>query len=416
MFTLDFSLNLKQETKLILTQEMKISMNILQMSSSKLREYIEKEAVVNPAIEINYSSKSSFKSNSDDYISPLEFMSKEETLFDILEEQIRYLKISAKLREICIFIINNLDSKGYLAMGKLDIKKLLKLSTKSLNEAFNIIYSLEPIGVGAENLKDCLKIQLRYKQIDDKVLFLLIDNHLEDIANQNFELISNKLNISKGEILDYLKLIKTLSPIPSRGYIVNDSTNYIIPEAKIEINDGALIFKINEEAIPKINLNSSYVNSNEANKNSIYTAINIIKCLEKRYQTLSKILEILLVKQRDFFFYGSNFLKSLILKDVAKDLGLHESTISRAIKDKYLETPQGIISFKSLFISDSTSITIKILLEKFISNEDKRAPYSDEKLTSLLREKNFKIARRTVAKYREELGFPSTKERKKTKI
>lgn len=416
MFTLDFSLNLKQETKLILTQEMKTSMNILQMSSSKLREYIEKEAVVNPAIEINYSSKSSFKSNSDDYISPLEFMSKEETLFDILEEQIRYLKISAKLREICIFIINNLDSKGYLAMGKLDIKKLLKLSTKSLNEAFNIIYSLEPIGVGAENLKDCLKIQLRYKQIDDKVLFLLIDNHLEDIANQNFELISNKLNISKGEILDYLKLIKTLSPIPSRGYIVNDSTNYIIPEAKIEINDGALIFKINEEAIPKINLNSSYVNSNEANKNSIYTAINIIKCLEKRYQTLSKILEILLVKQRDFFFYGSNFLKSLILKDVAKDLGLHESTISRAIKDKYLETPQGIISFKSLFISDSTSITIKILLEKFISNEDKRAPYSDEKLTSLLREKNFKIARRTVAKYREELGFPSTKERKKTKI
>ncbi len=413
---MDFSLNLKQETKLILTQEMKTSMNILQMSSSKLREYIEKEAVVNPAIEINYSSKSSFKSNSDDYISPLEFMSKEETLFDILEEQIRYLKISAKLREICIFIINNLDSKGYLAMGKLDIKKLLKLSTKSLNEAFNIIYSLEPIGVGAENLKDCLKIQLRYKQIDDKVLFLLIDNHLEDIANQNFELISNKLNISKGEILDYLKLIKTLSPIPSRGYIVNDSTNYIIPEAKIEINDGALIFKINEEAIPKINLNSSYVNSNEANKNSIYTAINIIKCLEKRYQTLSKILEILLVKQRDFFFYGSNFLKSLILKDVAKDLGLHESTISRAIKDKYLETPQGIISFKSLFISDSTSITIKILLEKFISNEDKRAPYSDEKLTSLLREKNFKIARRTVAKYREELGFPSTKERKKTKI
>lgn len=416
MFTLDFSLNLKQEAKLILTQEMKTSMNILQMSSSKLREYIEKEAVVNPAIEINYSSKSSFKSNSDEYISPLEFMSKEETLFDILEEQIRYLKISAKLREICIFIINNLDSKGYLAMGKLEIKKLLKLSTKSLNEAFNIIYSLEPVGVGAENLKDCLKIQLRYKQIDDEVLFLLIDNHLEDIANQNFELISSKLNITKDEILDYLKLIRTLSPIPSRGYIVNDSTNYIVPEAKIEINDGTLIFKINEEAIPKINLNSSYINSNEANKNSIYTAINIIKCLEKRYQTLSKILEILLVKQRDFFFFGSNFLKSLILKDIAKELGLHESTISRAIKDKYLETPQGIISFKSLFISDSTSITIKILLEEFINNENKNSPYSDEKLASLLRERNFKIARRTVAKYREELGFPSTRERRKTKI
>lgn len=410
---MDFSLKLKQETKLILTQEMKTSMNILQMSSSNLKDYLEKEAVVNPAIEINYSHSSSFKSSDEDSSSPLDFISEEETLFDILEEQLSYLKLSNKLKEICIFIIHNLDSKGYLSISKIEIKKLLKISLKQLNEAFDIIYTLEPIGVGAENLKDCLKIQLRYKNIIDEKLFLLIDKYLEEVANQNFQLVAKELDISENKIIEYLSLIRTLSPIPARGYVVDSSSNYIVPEARIEIIDDKLTFKINEEVIPKININSNYINSDGANKSSIYTAMNIIKCLEKRYQTLSKILEILIVKQKEFFFKGEKYLHSLILKDLATTLNLHESTISRAIKDKYLDTPQGIISMKSLFIIDSNTIKIKNLLENFITNEDKKAPYSDEKLSLLLKNNGFTVARRTVAKYREELGYGSTRDRKK---
>ena len=138
-----------------------------------------------------------------------------------------------------------------------------------------------------------------------------------------------------------------------------------------------------------------------------------MKCLEKRYQTLNGILELLIVKQKDFFFKGENFLHSLILKDIANELNLHESTISRAIKDKYLDTPQGIISMKSLFIIDSSTIIIKKLIEEFITEENKKNPFSDEKLSLLLKEKGYSVARRTVAKYREELGFGSTRERKK---
>ena len=411
---MDFSLKLKQETKLILTQEMRVSMNILQMSSSKLKEYLEKEAVTNPAIEITYNNNSyKNSSSSETNVSPLDFVTEEETLFDYLEEQLGYLKIPSKIKEVCLFIINNLDNRGYLATPKLELKKLLNINTHQLNEAFKIIYTLEPIGVGAENLKDCLKIQLRYKNIEDAILFSLIDDYLEEIANQNFSLITEKLNISKEKILDYLDLIRTLSPIPARGYVVDTNSNYIVPEAKIEIKNGKLVFKINEDLIPKININPSYSENFNANKNSINTAITIMKCLEKRYQTLTKILEFLTIKQEDFFFKGEEFLHSLTLKDVANELTLHESTISRAIKEKYLDTPQGIISMKSLFIIDSNTIKIKKLLEELINSENKKSPFSDEKLSFLLKEKGYSVARRTVAKYREELGFPSTRERKK---
>lgn len=410
---MDFSLKLKQETKLILTQEMKVSMNILQMSSSKLKEYLEQEATTNPAIEINYINTPTYKSSSEDNTSPLDFVSKEETLIDFLIEQLSYLKLSTKIKNICFFIINNLDSRGYLAISKIEIKKLLNISTLQLNEAFKIIHTLDPIGIGAENLKDCLKIQLKFKGIDDSKLFLLIDQYLEEIANQNFELISKELKISKEQILEYLNLIRTLSPIPARGYLVDTDSNYIVPEARIEIKNNKLIFTINENAIPKININTSYINSENANQKSIYTAINIMKCLEKRYQTLTKILELLLIKQKEFFFKGEKYLKTLTLKDLSKELSLHESTISRAIKDKYLDTPQGIISMKSLFIIDSKSIEIKNIIIELINSENKKAPLSDEKISLFLKNKGFEIARRTVAKYREELGFPSTRDRKK---
>lgn len=410
---MDFSLKLKQETKLILTQEMKVSMNILQMSLSKLKEYLEQEATTNPAIEINYINTPTYKNSSEDNTSPLDFVSKEETLIDFLIEQLSYLKLSTKIKNICFFIINNLDSRGYLAISKIEIKKLLNISTLQLNEAFKIIHTLDPIGIGAENLKDCLKIQLKFKGIDDSKLFLLIDQYLEEIANQNFELISKELKISKEQILEYLNLIRTLSPIPARGYLVDTDSNYIVPEARIEIKNNKLIFTINENAIPKININTSYINSENANQKSIYTAINIMKCLEKRYQTLTKILELLLIKQKEFFFKGEKYLKTLTLKDLAKELSLHESTISRAIKDKYLDTPQGIISMKSLFIIDSKSIEIKNIIIELINSENKKAPLSDEKISLFLKNKGFEIARRTVAKYREELGFPSTRDRKK---
>ena len=403
---MDFSLKLKQNMKLILTQDMKLSMSILEMSSSNLKELIEKEVNKNPMLEIVYSPRSNF--SDEETSSPLDFISKEESLFDILEEQLSYLKLSKKFRDICYYIINNLDDRGYLTISKSEIKKTFKISTKELQEIFDIIYSLEPSGIGAENLKDCLKIQLTIKDRKDPILFSLIDNYLEDLGNKNFEFIAENLNVSVDRIKSYLSLIQTLDPIPARGYFVGKKTRYIVPEAKIEIINKILKVTLNEEAFPKIKLSSSDI----SDKINYQNALNLIKAIEKRYITLEKILNILIVKQSDFFFFGKEHLKTLTLKDITSELNLHISTISRAIKEKFIETPQGIIEIKSLFIGSSESIIIKKLIEEFIHNENKYFPLSDEKISYLLKNKGFSVARRTVAKYRDELGILSTRERK----
>lgn len=405
---MDFSLKLKQNMKLILTQDMKLSMNILEMSSSNLKELIEKEVNKNPMLEIVYSPRSNSHSTDEETTSPLDFISKEKSLFDFLEEQLSYLKLSKKFRDICYYIINNLDDRGYLSISKSDIKKIFKISTKELQEVFNIIYSLEPHGIGAENLKDCLKIQLTIKDKKDPILFSIIDNYLEDLGDKNFEFIAENLNISADRIKSYLSLIQTLDPIPARGYFVGNKTRYIVPEAKIEIIDKTLKVTLNEEAFPKIKLSSSDI----SDKTNYQNALNLIKAIEKRYITLEKILNLLIVKQFDFFFLGKEYLKTLTLKDIASELNLHISTISRAIKEKFIETPQGIIEIKSLFIGSSETIIIKKLIEEFIHDENKYFPLSDEKISYLLKNKGFSVARRTVAKYRDELGILSTRERK----
>ncbi|CAK7068081.1 MULTISPECIES: RNA polymerase factor sigma-54 [Fusobacterium] len=411
---MDFTLKLKQEMKLSLTQEMKISMNILQMSSSNLKDFIEKEALKNPMLEVTYSTPSSKYNSDEETTSPFDFIIEEKTLIDFLEEQLGYLKISPKIKSICEYVINNLDDRGYLSISKLEIKKALKISTAQLKEAMDIIYTLEPAGIGAENLKESLKIQLITKDIIDEKLFTLIDDYLEELGDRKYSLISEKLHVSVEQIEDYLDIIKSLEPIPARGYFVGNKTNYVVPEAKIEIVDDELTVTLNEEAIPKIKINSSYKSTNSlSDKNNMYTAINLIKSIEKRYITLERVLNQLIVKQKNFFFRGKDFLQTLTLKDIAKELNLHESTISRAIRDKFIETPQGIIAIKSLFILNSECLEIKKTIEELIKSENKSSPLSDEKISLYFKNKGCSIARRTIAKYREELGIPSTRERKR---
>ncbi|WP_278538600.1 RNA polymerase factor sigma-54 [Fusobacterium varium] len=411
---MDFTLKLKQEMKLSLTQEMKISMNILQMSSSNLKDFIEKEALKNPMLEVTYSTPSSKYNSDEETTSPFDFIIEEKTLIDFLEEQLGYLKISPKIKSICEYVINNLDDRGYLSISKLEIKKALKISTAQLKEAMDIIYTLEPAGIGAENLKESLKIQLITKNIIDEKLFTLIDDYLEELGDRKYSLISEKLHVSIEQIEDYLDIIKSLEPIPARGYFVGNKTNYVVPEAKIEIVDDELTVTLNEEAIPKIKINSSYKSTNSlSDKNNMYTAINLIKSIEKRYITLERVLNQLIVKQKNFFFRGKDFLQTLTLKDIAKELNLHESTISRAIRDKFIETPQGIIAIKSLFILNSECLEIKKTIEELIKSENKSSPLSDEKISLYFKNKGCSIARRTIAKYREELGIPSTRERKR---
>lgn len=406
---MEFSLNLKQDLKLILTQEMKVSLNILEMSSYDLEKYILKEREINPYIEVEYTniSKKNF-SNDEEEFSPLDLAHKEESLVDYLEEQIGYLKINKNMRFLCSYIINNLDKRGYLLLKKQEIKDLTKFPLKEIEKAIEIIKSLEPVGIGAQNLEECLIIQLHKKQINDIVLENLIKYFLRELADGKIEKICEKLKINQEQLKKYFEIIRKLNPIPSRGFYMGESINYISPEAEIKLVDGEYKVIMLYGNLPKVKIKEG----ENIDKTYYTSANNLIKFIEKRYETLKNILEVILEKQYEYFSQENGKLKNFTLKEVSEKLEIHESTISRAIKNKYISSNKGMLRIKDLFVLNDEKELICEIIENLVLEEDREKPYTDQYMADYINLHNLKIARRTVAKYREELGIASASKRK----
>ena len=414
---MDFSLNIKQELKLILTQEMKLSLNVLEMSSMDLEKFIEKEFSKNPLLEIDFSSKNySSKGDDSEESSPFDFISEEKNLIDFLEEQLGFLKISKEMRFLCTFIVNNLDKRGFLTITREELKSGYGFPLKDIDKAVEIVKSLEPVGIGAKNLEECLIIQLHKKNIIDQKLEYIITHFMQELASSKYDIICSKLNITEEYVVEYLKIIRSLNPLPSRGFYMGDTIRYIEPDAEIKNIDGKYIVVMSEKNIPKLKL-KSIENAQEISgemKNYFNSANNIIRCIEKRQLTLKNILDVILEKQYGYFSNPQGKLNSLTLKDVSSILKIHNSTVSRAIKNKYILTERGIKRVKDMFIIDNKKIFIKEKIEELILNEDRYTPLHDNEIVLLLEKENMKIARRTVVKYREELGIKPAHKRKLT--
>lgn len=414
---MDFSLNIKQELKLILTQEMKLSLNVLEMSSMDLEKFIEKEFSKNPLLEIDFSSKNySSKGDDSEESSPFDFISEEKNLIDFLEEQLGFLKISKEMRFLCTFIVNNLDKRGFLTITREELKSGCGFPLKDIDKAVEIVKSLEPVGIGAKNLEECLIIQLHKKNIIDQKLEYIITHFMQELASSKYDIICSKLNITEEYVVEYLKIIRSLNPLPSRGFYMGDTIRYIEPDAEIKNIDGKYIVVMSEKNIPKLKL-KSIENAQEISgemKNYFNSANNIIRCIEKRQLTLKNILDVILEKQYGYFSNPQGKLNSLTLKDVSSILKIHNSTVSRAIKNKYILTERGIKRVKDMFIIDNKKIFIKEKIEELILNEDRYNPLHDNEIVLLLEKENMKIARRTVVKYREELGIKPAHKRKLT--
>ena len=414
---MDFSLNIKQELKLILTQEMKLSLNILEMSSMDLEKFIEKEFSKNPLLEIDFSSKNySSKGDDSEESSPFDFISEEKNLIDFLEEQLGFLKISKEMRFLCTFIVNNLDKRGFLTITREELKSGCGFPLKDIDKAVEIVKSLEPVGIGAKNLEECLIIQLHKKNIIDQKLEYIITHFMQELASSKYDIICSKLNITKEYVVEYLKIIRSLNPLPSRGFYMGDTIRYIEPDAEIKNINGKYIVVMSEKSIPKLKL-KSLENAQEISgemKNYFNSANNIIRCIEKRQLTLKNILDIILEKQYGYFSNPQGKLNSLTLKDVSSILKIHNSTVSRAIKNKYILTERGIKRVKDMFIIDNKKILVKEKIEELILSEDRYTPLHDNEIVLLLEKENMKIARRTVVKYREELGIKPAHKRKLT--
>ncbi|ELC8350148.1 RNA polymerase factor sigma-54 [Clostridium perfringens] len=458
---MDFNLNLTQEQKLIMTQQMQLSIKLLQMSTYDLREYIEKEFSENPVLEAQYEDTKEVSKEqdrleykelvkyleSDNYgsqsygeydeegISPFTFISKPESLTDYLEGQILELPIDEYMRSVCSYMVECLDQKGYLDIKKEELMNELDCSEETFNRALIVIQNLEPAGIGARDLKECLEIQLERKGENDPIVKEIIDNHLDDLADNRYQVIAKDLDITPKKAQDYGDLIKTLEPKPSRGFYTGDEVGFIIPDAEIRKIDGEFFILMKDGVLPMLSVNPLYkdilkdsTNDKEATeyvKEKIDKAMFLIKSIEQRKSTLHKVLQKILEKQKDYFEKGEKYLKPMTLKEIAEKLEMHESTISRAIRDKYILTSMGTIKIKALFVNsisnkeksdgeeDVTVINIKKVLEEVIKEEDKRKPLSDQAISEILKEKGMAISRRTVAKYREELGIKSSSKRKR---
>ena len=406
---MDNKLDIIEKQKLIqslkLSQIMKLSINILEMSITDLNNFIEKELIkdLEISVELNYSNQENY----DDEKEPeINYLTDEKNFFQILEEQLSYFKIETKIKKICVFIINNLNQKGYLELSKIEIKDILEVSDKELDEAFDVIHNLEPYGVGAYSLEECLKIQLKIKNLIDDKLFLFIDNYLYLLMDKKYDLIKQKLDINDDKLFSYIDIIKSLNPIPSRGYSVG-KIKKIIPDIFVEIKKDEVFYKINRASIPQINVKDKI-------NDKYYKKLNeIVSCIEKRFETLDKIMEIIIREQKSFFISQGKETNTLKISDVASELNLSPSTVSRAVKEKYIKTDFGIISLRKLFNLDSTVFLYQQKILECIENENKEQPFSDQDIVNLLEKEGIKIARRTVTKYREKLGYKSSHKRKK---
>lgn len=456
---LDFNLNLTQEQKLIMTQQMQLSIKLLQMSTYDLREYIENEFVENPILEgdfdfvqedkayedkidykemikylefDNYSSQSYGEYNKDEDVSPFNFISQKESLTEYLNNQLIESDEDEYKKAIVSYMIENIDNRGYLDMPLEDICKELNISLELGQEALEILQDLEPDGIGARNLKECLKIQLIKLGVLDDNLERIIDEYLDLIADNKFNIIAKNLKITPKEAQDLGDVIKKLEPKPSRGFYTGEEVKFIIPDAAIRKIDGQYFVIMNDGVIPRLSISSIYkdiLNNKDDKKTENYVkeklnnAMFLIKSIEQRKSTLLRILEKVVDKQMEYFDKGQKYLRPMTLKDMAEELGIHESTVSRAIKDKYILTSFGTVKIKDLFTTglsqvqgngeDIAVVNIKKQIKEMIDNEDKKKPLSDQIICDELNKKNLNISRRTVAKYREEMEIKSSSKRKR---
>lgn len=451
---MDFKLNISQKQKLILTQIMKQSINILQISAYELREYIKKEFEENPILEAEfnliesrenidntqsakylndrYDESYNYKYNNEDEVSVFNFISDKKSLKDYLYEQLGEVKSDIKIKKIVSYMIESLDSRGYLENTLEEICNDLGVNKEVGKNALKILQSLEPCGIGARNLKECLLIQLKNKGILDEIIKEIILKYLEYIADCKYNYIAKELKITPKKVQAYRDIIKTLEPKPARGYYTGEEIKFIIPDAYIVKIRGEYSVIMNKDIIPNITINNLYKqeilngkNKREVEyvKEKVNDAINLINNVEQRNTTILKLLECIVKKQKEYFENGQEYLKPMTLRELADEMRMHESTVSRAIKDKYILTSRGTVKIKDLFCNgivscgingdDVSTNTIKNKIKKLVKLENKSKPLSDQAICDLLNKEDIVISRRTVAKYREELGIKSSAKRKR---
>lgn len=358
-----------------------------------------------------------------------DFVAGRENLYDSLNWQLHVSSLDKEQTRIGEYIIGNLDDDGYLRVPLEELAEDLKCTVEDVKDVLRVIQTFDPVGVGASSLAECLRIQLENRGVKDKVTLSIVENHLELLQKKKFKEIARELKIDEQKVHDVFHQIGHLEPKPGRSGNADD-VKYIKPDVFVKkVDDHHMIF-LNEGKTSGLRINRYYRHllqqaefsskEKEFALEKYKSAIWLIKNIEKRKSTILKVSEAVMHFQKDFLEKGTSGLCPLTLKQVAEVVGMHESTVARVTTNKYIETPRGIFELKYFFSPgletesgvDASSTSIKAMLAELIANENPKKPYSDQKLAELIRERGINIARRTVAKYREQARILSAKMRK----
>ncbi|MGB8118571.1 MAG: RNA polymerase factor sigma-54 [Pseudolabrys sp.] len=373
------------------------------------------------------------EATSDDGDSPPSWensLTKKTTLEDHLIWQLRLSKITERETTIGSYVIQNLDQNGYLVLSREEICTATGSSAEEVEAVLRRIHFFDPVGVAAQDLRECLLIQLENLQLSDSLAAKIIANYLNFLESKRYEKLAKDLGVTIDEIAEAAHLIATLEPKPSRGF-EQDEVRTVLPDVFVEkVGDEYVIF-LNDDGVPRLRVNSLYrrlagqegaaeEQARQYLQEKVRAAHWLIKSIQQRQQTLFRVTQSIFKFQQEFLDHGVSNLKPMVLRDVAEDIDMHESTVSRATANKYVHTPQGLFELKFFFQSglhsgngeDVASESVKEKIRGIIAAEDQRKPYSDQHIAAALSNDSIEIARRTVAKYREAMGIlPSSKRR-----
>jgi RNA polymerase sigma-54 factor len=484
---LEQKLNLRMSQKLIMTPSLQQAIKLLQMTKLELQEEITQELTENPLLEElaegtaepekaegeeaageapaeaaegpeaetpaeepreqDSFDEIDYESYFQDYMDlsyapqapaeeieapPLEnILSRPQSLADHLLWQLDMGGASERQKEIARAIIGNLDADGYLQASLEEVAAMGPWPAEDVERALHLVQELDPPGVAARDLKECLLIQIAFQDLEGTPVEAIVRDHMELLQARRHRELAQALGCTQEEVLHYLETIRHLDPKPGRRYNAG-SNNYVIPDVYVVKVDKGYTIVLNEDGLPRLRISPFYRkmidrgNTDVTRETRDYvrekfrSAFRLIKSLEERQRTIYKVARSIVKHQQGFLDYGYEHLRPLILKDVADDIGMHESTVSRVVNHKYMHTPRGLFEMKFFFHSgissvqgeDVSSLTVKERIKKVVGDENPQHPLSDSAIVKILSEDGLRIARRTVAKYREELRIPSSNDRR----
>ena len=466
-------LQTKLVQKLILTPSLQQAIKLLPMSTLELSELLNQEMVENPMLEevptedLQPAEAQAEKTEEEkpaegkdtwddqdyeyffgDYLDdgyrpktptevkelpPIEnTLSTTASLSDHLLWQLSMQTDDSALREIGEAIVGNLDNDGYLMATVEELAAMGPWSTEQVEQALQLVQGFDPIGVAARDLQECLLLQLRHLGMADTPAGQIVTDYMVLLKNHQVPELARKLSMSIDDLKQHIELIRHLDPKPGTRHNPSQS-QYVIPDVYIVKVEDQYVAVLNEEGLPQLRISPTYrrlldksgasENTDETRayvKDKFRSALWLIKSVEQRQKTIHKVSTSIINFQRDFLDHGIEYLRPLVLRDVANDIGMHESTVSRVVANKYMHTPQGVFELKYFFHSGIasawgeavSSVTIKQRIRKIIEQEDPRKPLSDSKIVGMLQQEGLELARRTIAKYREELKIPTSNQRK----